>query len=125
MIPSDALGSLASSTAFVTSSTNNGTPSVRLMMSCRMLCGIGCSLDKLSIMASTSRRVSRLIVRAVTWDCPIQGGSNSGRKVTTSSMRRLSMRFTVRLVNSRVLGSLQWASSRTISTGRRRVNVVN
>jgi hypothetical protein len=32
-----------------------------------------------SIIASTSRRVSRLMVTAVTCGCPIHGGSNSGR----------------------------------------------
>ncbi len=75
----------ASSTAFVISSTNRGIPSVRSMISCRMFAGSGLLPTTWSIMASTSRCASRLRVRAVTCARPIQGGSNSGRKVTISN----------------------------------------
>ena len=113
----------ASSTAFVISSTNRGMPSVRSMMSCRMFAGSELVAATRSIMASTSRRVSRLIVRAVTCGCPIQGDSNSGRKVMISSTGRFAIRFTVRPNSSRLVGSVQCASSKTISTGFLRASV--
>jgi hypothetical protein len=68
----------ASSTTFVISSTNRGMPSLRSMISCRMFAGIGSLPATPSIIASTSRRISRLRVRPVTCGCPIHGGSNSG-----------------------------------------------
>ena len=45
---------------------NAGMPSVRSMMSCRTLAGMGLLPTTRSIMASISRCVSRLSVRAVT-----------------------------------------------------------
>ena len=78
----------ASSTALVISSTNRGMPSVRSMMSCRMFAGSSLLPTTRSIMASMSRCASRLMVRAVTYGRPIQGGSNSGRNVTISSTRK-------------------------------------
>ena len=56
----------ASSTALVISSTNRGMPSVRSMMSCRMLAGRSLLPTTRSIIASMSRCASRLMVRAVT-----------------------------------------------------------
>jgi hypothetical protein len=56
----------ASSNAFVISSTNSGMPSVRSMMSCRMFARSGLLPAIRSIIAFTSRRVSRLRVTAVT-----------------------------------------------------------
>lgn len=44
-----------------------------------------------SIVAPTSRSARRLTVSGMTWDRPIHGGSNSGRKVTTSSGRRIRL----------------------------------
>ena len=79
----------ASNTAFVISSTNRGMPSVRSMMSCRDIRRELLVADDAVIMAAISRSPSRLIVRAVTCGCPIQGGSNSGRNVTISSTRRV------------------------------------
>src|SRR5262245_4423731 len=56
----------ASSTALVISSTNKGIPSVRSMMSCRMLADGSLLPTMRSIMAPTSCSASRLIMRAVT-----------------------------------------------------------
>ena len=71
--------------ALVISSTNNGIPSVRSMISFRTLSGIGLFSATPSIMASTSRSAIRLIVRGVTCCRPIQGGTNSGRNVARSN----------------------------------------
>ena len=56
----------ASSTALVISSTNRGMPSVRSMMSCRILAGSGLLPTTPSMMASMSCSPSRLSVRHVT-----------------------------------------------------------
>ena len=86
----------ASSTALVISSTNSGMPSVRATTSCRTFAGIGLLPATWSIMASISPRVSRLRVRAATCGCPIHGGSNSGRKVMSSSTGSGAIRSTAR-----------------------------
>ena len=112
----------ASSTALVISSTNSGMPSVRSTMSCRTFAGSSLLPATRSIMASISRCASRLRVRAVTCGRPIQGGSNSGRNVTISSARRPAIRSTVRPNASRLVGSVQCASSKIISTGLWRVS---
>src|SRR5262249_16665522 len=57
---------------------------------------------------------------AVTWGCPIQGGSNSCRNVTTSSTRNVAIRSTARLSASSLVGSAHCASSKRISTGLER-----
>jgi hypothetical protein len=67
---------------------------------------------------SPSRSPSRLRARLVTWARPPHGGWNSGRKVIASSTGRCRTRSTVRSSNSREVGSIQWASSNTISNGR-------
>ena len=56
----------ASSTALVISSTNRGMPSVRSIMSWRMLAGTRLLPTTPSIMVSMSRCASRLTVRAIT-----------------------------------------------------------
>ena len=56
----------ASNTALVISSTNKGIPSVRSMMSCRMLADSSLLPTMRSIMAPTSCSASRLMMRAVT-----------------------------------------------------------
>ena len=48
---------------------------------------------------------------------PVQGGWNSGRKVTISSTGRLRTRSTARSSSSSEVGSIQCTSSNTISTG--------
>ena len=68
-------------------------------------------------MAATSRSASRLMVRAVTCGRPIQGGSNSGRNVTISSTRRVRSGPPSDRSTSRLVGSVQCASSKIISTG--------
>jgi hypothetical protein len=115
----------ASNAAFVISSTNNGMPSVRSMMSWRILAGSSSLPTTRSITAPASRSPNRFMLRALTCGRPIQGASNSGRKVTISSARRLLIRSTVRPKASRLVGSLQCASSKIISTGVARAGVSN
>src|SRR5438105_15855608 len=52
-----------------------------------------------------------------------QGGRNSGRNVTISSTGRLQTRSTVRSNSSREVGSIQCASSKTMTTGWRRAKL--
>ena len=59
-------------------------------------------------------------MRHVTCGRPIQGGSNSGRKVTISSTRWLAIRSTARPNASKLVGSDQCTSSKIISTGLER-----
>ena len=54
----------------------------------------------------------------VTCGRPIQGASKSGLNVTISSTGRRRMPSTTRPNVSRLVGSVQWASSKIISTGR-------
>ena len=61
-------------------------------------------------------------VRLVTCDCPTHGALNSGRNVTISSTGRALIRSTVRPIASRLVGSVQWASSKIIRTGCRLAN---
>ena len=78
----------ASSTAFVISSTNSGMPSVRSMMSCRMLAGSSLlPTTRVDHGADFALR-QPIEVSAVTCGRPIHGGSNSGRNVTISSTRK-------------------------------------
>ena len=110
----------ASSTALVISSTNRGMPSVRSMMSFRMLAGNDLLPVTPSIMAAMSRSPRRLMATNVTYGRPIQGGSNSGRNVTSRSTRWLATRSTARPNDSKLVGSDQWTSSTIISTGLER-----
>ena len=118
-----ALSLSASSTAFVISSTNRGMPSVRSMMSCRIFAGSPLLPATRSMMMAMSRSASLFIVSAVTYGRPIHGDSNSGRYVTIRRTRKLLMRSTVRPNASRLVGSVQCASSKIISTGFLRANV--
>jgi len=107
----------ASITAFVISSTNSGMPSVRSTIPAITSAGSPWFPTRRAMMAVASRSPSRLSVRLVTCDCPTHGALNSGRKVTMSSTRRVLMRSTVRPNASRLVGSVQCASSKIISTG--------
>jgi len=69
----------ASRIAFVISSTNSGMPSVRSMMSCLIFWSSVLSPATRSIIAAISRRPSLFNARAVTYERPIHGGSNSVR----------------------------------------------
>ena len=71
-----------------------------------------------STSAAPSRSPSRFSANIVTCGWPLQACWNSGRKVTTSSTGSRRTRSTVRSSNSREVGSIQCASSNTISTGR-------
>ena len=86
----------ASSTALVISSTKSGIPSVRSMMSCLMLADSDLLPTTRSIIAPMSRSPNRLSVSAVTYGCPIQGGSNSGRIRHDQKNGKFLMRSTVR-----------------------------
>ena len=66
------------------------------------------------------RSPSRLSVTLVTCEFSTHGALNSGRKVTMSSAGRVFIRSTVRFNNSRLVGSIQCASSKIIRTGCRR-----
>jgi hypothetical protein len=107
----------ASSTALVISSTNKGMPSVRSTMSCLILAASGLLPTTRSIIAPMSRSPRRLIAMNVTCGRPIQGASKSGLNVTISSTGRRRMHSTTRPNASRLVGSVQCASSRIISTG--------
>ena len=107
----------ASNTAFVISSTNRGMPSVRSTISAITSAGSALFPARRAMMAAASRSPSRLSVRLVTCDCPTHGALNSGRKVTISSTGRVLIRSTIRPNASRLVGSVQCASSKIISTG--------
>jgi len=111
-----------SSTALVSSSTKSGTPSLRATISAT-ISGVSAVLPaRLCTSVSPSRSPSRLSAKLVTWERPPQDGWNSGRKVITSSTGRRRTRSRVRSSNSREVGSIQWTSSNTISTGRCRAS---
>ena len=57
------------------------------------------------------------MVRAITYGRPIQAGSNSGRNVTISSTGREQTLSTTRPNVSRLVGSVQCASSKIMSKG--------
>ena len=92
------------------------------MMSCRILAGRCLLPTTPSIIASMSRSAHRLMVSAVTCGRPIQGGSNSGRYVTINNTRRVRIRSTARPNASKLVGSVQCASSKIMSTGLLRVS---
>ena len=115
----------ASKTAFVISSTNNGMPSVRSIMSFLMSAGSSLLPTTRSIRVPTSRCPSRLRARAVTCGYPTQSASNSGRNVTIMRTGSGAIRSTVRPNASRLVGSPQCASSTIVSTGLERARVAN
>ena len=65
---------LPSSTALVSSSTNSGTPSVRLTISATTSPGSASAPPTRRTSAAPSRRSSRLRTRTVTCACPLHGG---------------------------------------------------
>ena len=110
-----------SSTAFVNSSTNSGTPSVRSTISAT----ISAVIPALPI--SLHQRLSVASAEPIehqTHDVerPAQGGRNSGRKVITSNTGSRCTWSTIRSRSSREVGSIQWASSNTMSTVRCRAS---
>src|SRR5258705_10500775 len=107
----------ASSTALVISSTNRGMPSVRSTISAITSAGSTLFSTSRAMIAAVSRSPSRFSVRLVTYDRPTQGALNLGRKVTMSSTGRVAIRSTARPRTSRLVGSIQCASSKIISTG--------
>ena len=58
----------------------------------------------------------------VTCGRPTHGGAKSGRKVMICRPGRLGTRSTVRSNSSSKVGSIQWTSSNTASTGSRAAN---
>ena len=104
-----------SSSDFVTSSTNRGTPSVFSTICLEQLGGERPS--------SRDRRDERLALRtgpaassrAVDVRSPLQRGSKSGRCVSTTSNGRVSTLVSSASSASRVDGSAQWTSSKIIS----------
>ncbi len=106
-----------SKTLLVNSSTNSGTPSVRSTIWATTSSGNALPPAICSTRAVRSRRSRRLSASIVTCGWPVQGGWNSGRNVTISSTGRLRTRSTVRSSSSREVGSIQCASSKTMTTG--------
>ena len=105
-----------SKTVLVNSSTNSGTPSVRSTIWSTTSPGSALS-EICATKMVRSRRSKRLSVSIVTCGRPVQGGWNSGRKVTSSRTGRVRRCSTVRSSSSREVGSIQCASSKTITTG--------
>ena len=101
----------------VNSSTNSGTPSARSTIWATTSSGNALPPAICSTKAVRSRRSRRLSASMVTCGWPVQGGWNSGRNVTISSTGRLRTRSTVRSSSSREVGSIQCASSKTMTTG--------
>ena len=110
----------ASSTALVSSSTNSGTPSVRAAISPSTSGGRPRSPARRATIASVGPRPRRLSVSRVTCGCPPRAGWSSGRLVSSISTRAPAIRSRASPTSSSVVGSIQCASSSTISTGRRR-----
>ena len=99
------------------SSMKSGTPSVRSTICSAISLGSALPPPTWVIISARCRFDRRLRLRIVTCERPIQGGVNSGRKVMISKTRRVGIRSISRSSDSRVVGSLQWTSSNTISTG--------
>ena len=106
-----------SSTDFVSSSTNRGTPSVRCTIWSSTSPGSDLPPVRRSISDMVSSRVSRLRVDNVTFEELTQGGSNSGRKVASSSIGKAPVRSMICSSSSRDVGSIHCKSSKIISTG--------
>ncbi len=101
----------------VSSSTNNGTPSVRARICSRISAGNALPPADRSTRVMPSRRPRRASASVVTCASAGQGGVNSGRAVTRSSNGSVGARATVRVNSSSEVGSIQCASSNSISTG--------
>ena len=107
----------ASNTALVISSTNSGMPSVRSMMSCRMLAGSALLPATPSIMAAISRSASRLMR-----ECSYMRLSDPWRLKFWSErhdQQHAKACYPVHGPTERfeARGSIQCASSKIISTG--------
>ncbi len=103
----------------VSSSRNSGTPSVRARICSRISAGSALPPADRSTRVMPSRRPRRASGSVVTWASAGQGGVNSGRAVTRSSNGSVDARATVRVNSSSEVGSIQCASSNSISTGCR------
>ena len=116
-------GPSTSATAFVSSSMNNGTPSVRWTIASTTSSGSPLVPRMRRTKHAHSPRSSRWSASKVTWAGPVHADWNSGRKVMSSSSEERGAHFTTRSSSSRDVGSIQWASSNSIRTGCRRARV--
>jgi hypothetical protein len=114
-----------SNNVFVSSSMKSGMPSVRSMMRPRISGGSALPPVSCWMSVDVSRWPRRLRVSAVTCACPVQGASNSGRKVITISANRCGTRSAARSNNSSEVESIHCASSKTSSVGCRRARPSN
>ena len=113
-----------SSTAFI-SSTNSGTPSLRAAISSSSTPGSGLPAVIRSTMSCTAPRASRFRTRRVTTGWLANDAAKVGRAVTTTSAALPRTRSSASSNISRVVGSIQWASSITHSTAWRRAGLIN
>ena len=108
-----------SNTALVISSTNSGTPSLRTAISSSTASGSRFPSLIRSTMSCTAARASRFKTRRVTTGWLAKAAPNVGRAVTTTSTALPCTRSSASSSISRVVGSIQCASSTTHITGRR------
>ena len=112
-------------TAFVISSTNSGTPSVLAAISSsngsgRLLPRVMCAT-----IACIAARVSRFSASRVTTGWLPKDATKIGRAVIITSTRALCTPSSASSISSRVVGSIQCASSITHSTGLRLASPVS
>jgi len=96
-----------SNTLLVNSSMNNGTPSLRSMIWATKSSGKVLRPAICSTKTARSFRSRRLSANVLTCSWPVQGGWNSGRKVTISNTGILRMLSIIRSSSSREVGSIQ------------------
>ena len=106
-----------SSTAFVNSSANSGTPSLRVTISRISASSICIRLATFRINAAQCSCPICLQVISVPWGCSDQFVLSSGRWVIRTRACSRPMRFSKRSINVCVVWSLQCASSSSSSTG--------
>ena len=109
----------------VNSSMNSGTPSVRLTICSTTSSGKALPPAICFAKAVLSCRSKRVSATMLTRGWPFQDGRKSGRNVRITSTGRLTTRSTRRSSNSREVGSIQCASSKTMTKGCRRVRPSN
>ena len=108
----------ASSTAFVISSTNSGMPSVRSIMSCRILCG-----ERLIAGDAVDHGSDFALPEPIDGEGGNVGSSNPRRlelrpdRSRSAAREGLRIRSTFDRSASRLVGSIQCASSKIINTG--------
>ncbi len=108
-----ALSSAADSiTLLVNSSTNSGTPSVLATIAATVSAVRPCAAAMPATSWAHSARPRRPSVSSVECGRVCQGGAKSGRAVTSASNRAWPMLSVSRVINSSVVASIQWASSR-------------